>query len=122
MKLVELEPCWLDLYKRPRMGVAFNCPGDCCADRRQLQDEAAKLEAQGSPSAREARHKAFLNQPFRVWVAFKDAKDRARGGELEEFYERSGNDFESLSVSGNVDRTTVGHARIRIKNGKVTVL
>lgn len=83
----------LGFLGRPALGVAFNCPGPCCAERRRLQAVALEAERVAEPAkaaalaagegewsspeakaAAAARAEAFANQPFRVFVAFADRR------------------------------------------------
>lgn len=126
MKLLDLQPIVLGLRKRPGLGVAFNCPGACCAAQRELQERAAQLEAAGDAGARAARHEAFLNQPFRFWAAFADRARKGetdgRGAVIDELYTRSGETHADLTIVEAIDRTAAGHVRVRIKNGKIDVV
>lgn len=129
MKLTDLEPCWLGILHHPLQGVAFNCPSACCAQQRALQDKAAQLEAATPPhgdhsdEARAARRLAAASQPYRIFAAFQ--KPVATGQpwtQAEQLYEHSGDDFDSLTVKGLVDRSAAGHARVKISKGIVTVV
>lgn len=119
MKLTDLEPCTIGRKDSPNAGLAFNCPGPCCADRRELQSKAAALEAAGDPGASAARMRAFENQPFRVFVGWR------AGHGYEQVYTRTGDAFDVIggtSIAEEIDRSAAGHARLRITGGKVTVL
>lgn len=93
MNLSDLHPEVLSLRKKANLGVAFDCPGGCCASRRALQvsaDDAetraagilAEYRRSGTVSDRDipaledaarARHVAHRDQPYRMWVAFANS-------------------------------------------------
>lgn len=93
MKLTDLRPEILSFRKKPNLGVAFDCPGECCADQRQLQHAAEEAEAQSADALAEyrrtgsvreedlpaleaaarARHVAQQNEPYRIWVAWTNS-------------------------------------------------
>lgn len=128
MKLADLEPVWMGERKRPAQGIAFNCPGDCCAEKRVKQEKANEAERAGAADARDLRVEAVNDQPFRVWVAFSEAMFPGANGRkapsttAAELYTRDGSSVEDMSIAEDIDRREAGHVLMRLAGGEVTVL
>lgn len=100
MKLTELNPRWMVDDGR-KVGVMFDCPGACCADKRSPRD----VFEMG------AAVKALAACPFKV--AIDGQPYRADG------WERTGDTFDTLTLSPSVWISPPEHWHGFVRGGEI---
>jgi len=98
MRLTDLRPAWISQPDRDGQGIAFDCP--CCGTARLAVPFANPLDG-GEPMPLTAG----------VWRSLIVPE----GGP----WERSGDDFESLSLSPAIDASGAGHWQGSITSGDI---
>lgn len=106
MRLVDLNPRWVSAGPRRRgVGVCFDCPGACCADK-----PLSELHPGDKPEDQtKERACVFFSNPVDGGPPVGDGPH----------WERTGDAFEDLTLSPSVDGSSHGHWHGWIRGGEV---
>ncbi len=93
MRLADLNPRWgnRDHARTERVGVWFDCPGECCSNKVSMVDRSGYV-----PSEHEKE---------RIWVPFANPLDGLSPvSDAPEFgWQRTGETFETLTLAPSID-------------------
>lgn len=93
MKLTDLSPNWYSVHGKPgRVGVRFNCP-HC-------------VEMGVSP-------------PEELYVPFANPLDQAEPSQAPQLWQRTGETFETLTLTPSVDASHFGHWHGFVRDGEI---
>lgn len=113
MRLTDLNPRWLAEEGRHGQGVTFDCP--CCLGR----PNGVRLAAAFTPTLDGGP--AIGLDPKRLWPALWPPKGEPNVTTVPPgiHWQRSGDTFETLTLSPSIDASRAGHWHGFITNGEV---
>lgn len=127
MKLVELEPHWLE-YQGRRVGLMFRCPH--CPPTPKRQWLSCFFEPAGSfPKTGDGYLDGYMNGDRALFgAALKATGDIEWRRTAEEVisckhaiaWTRAGDDFASISITPSIDASRAGHWHGFVTNGAIT--
>lgn len=103
-KLIDLNPAWeVEYPNRPGIGVVFDCPGPCCDGK----PSPGKHDPEEGKPKKERLHVPFANPT--------DGQPASPGRTL---WQRTGDTFDSLTLTPSVDASAFGHWHGFVTNGE----
>lgn len=114
MRLIDLNPAWGGGHPdRQGIGLWFDCPGTCCADKAAIGRDADGKAINFDPEEGKTKK-------MRLFVHFANPVDGGpQFGTRGTFWQRTGDTFETLTLFPSVDASGFGHWHGWIQGGEI---